>query len=242
MNDVMKEYDLPQFHGEEAVPAQQPAQTETAPQGEPAMNNYQIVEGTVVDEPETVAETQPPSKLQRLWRTFSAWALGVLSFALAAYLVFFFAFYQPIRKERDSLLDTTAVQAQQILDANETIDTLTADLDAMTVERDGLLSDQALYQGYVPFLDLKNDLLLLQKAYLEEDSAGATLALTKTLTDLEAFVPYLTGTNAPMTDVLRGKIALLSTVEADTAANIEEVETIYDFLLELEDDIFGGLK
>ena len=242
MNDSMNEYDIPQFPGDEEEPQEELNKTESASPEEPVEASTEIIEGTMVEEPETVTEKKPPTKLQRTVHTVSTWALAILGFALVLYLVLFFFFYQPLRKERDAFAETNATLEVQLADTREELEAVNSELAEVTAESDQLLLDTEDYQGYVHFLNLKNDLLLLQKAYLEQDQDGATLAKSKATGDLEAFVPFLTGTNEPMVDVLRGKIALLSTVEADTAANIDEVETIYAFLLELEDDIFGELE
>jgi hypothetical protein len=249
MNDEMKEYDLPEtpLAGETPENKSVNAEKSVEPVGEEELNpefavsepsgNFES-EGIETD---TGVEKKPPSKFQQLIHTVSVWVLGILGFALVVFLVFFFVMYRPMKQAHDALFETNTGLEEQLSDYRVELETLTDDYQAVTSERDDLLSDAVLYQGYVHFLNLKNDMLLLQKAYLEKDLGAATLALTKANKDFEAFVPALTKANEPMVDVLRSKLALLSTVVGDTAANIEEVETIYDFLLEMEDDIFGLL-
>lgn len=241
MNDEMKEYDLPEISGKGKNPETDPKILES--QIDPLIPEGEFL-GDAEDEfveTELVVAQKPPSKFQKLVHKVSVWLLGILGFALVLFLVFYFAMYRPIKQAHDALIETNAALEDQLSEYRVDVETLTSDYQAVTSERDGLLSDASLYQGYVHFLNLKNDMLLLQKAYLEDDQDAATLAITKATGDLEAFVPTLTVANEPMVDVLRSKVALLSTMEEDTAANIEEVETIYDFLLEMEDDIFGLL-
>ena len=243
MNDEMKEYDLPEFNGDSDIPAEDPPVEEPViemPHEEPVI--AELTEGTVFEEPETIVETKPPSKFQVLVHKIVVWALGILSLALLVYLLFYFLMYRPLRLEHDTLTTTNGTLESELSDTREDLDTLTTQYSEVTVLRDTLLADNGLYQGYVHFLNLKNDMLLLQKAYLEEDNEAAALALNKTNRDLESFSNTLQGADETLADVIFAKVALLTTVDEDQAANIEEVETIYDFLLEMEDDLYGELE
>lgn len=243
MNDEIKEYDLPEFKGDNEIPSEEPPVDEPVselPHEEPVI--AELTEGTVFEEPEAVVEIQPPSKFQVLVHKIAVWALGILSLALLVYLLFYFLMYRPLRLEHDTLTSTNETLESELSDTREDLDTLTTQYSEVTVLRDTLLADNGLYQGYVHFLNLKNDMLLLQKAYLEEDNEAAALALNKTNRDLESFSNTLQGADETLAEVIFAKVALLTTVDEDQAANIEEVETIYDFLLEMEDDLYGGLE
>lgn len=262
MNDEMKEYDLPEMNNDGALVENESSPVDEAPVVEdPVVDSVvepiddpliepiadlpkvvEVVTESFEQEPEIVTSQEPPSKFRQIIHKVSVWLLGILGFALVLYLVFYFAMFRPMKQAHDTLVTTNEEMEEQLSDYRVELETLSDDYEAVSTESDDFFDDTVLYQGYVHFLDLKNDMLLLQKAYLEEDLDSATLALTKATRDLEAFIPTLTQENEPMVDVLRSKIALLSTLEGDAAANIEEVETIYDFLLEMEDDIFGTLE
>ena len=242
MNDEIKEYDIPEFSSEENSSAEEPVIEEPVVEVSGDEPFAQLPEGTIFEEPETIVEKKPPSKFQQVIHKVAVWALGILSLALLVYLLFFFLMYRPLRLEHETLTSTNETLESQLSDTREDLDTLTTEHTEVTALRDTLLADNGLYQGYVHFLNLKNDMLLLQKAYLEEDSQAAALALNKVNRDLESFSNTLEGSDETLAEVLFAKVALLTTVEEDKAANIEEVETIYDFLLEMEDDLFGGLE
>ncbi|MEE4194008.1 MAG: hypothetical protein V2J07_02305 [Anaerolineae bacterium] len=243
MNDEMKEYDLPEFHGNEdsgieAAPSVESVQETPV---EEAEIFGEITEGSVYEEPEAIVEQKTPGKFQQLMHKVAVWALGILSLGLIVYLAFYFLMYRPLNMAHETLMDTNETLEEQLSDYRNELDTLNSDYAAVSIERDVLLSDNALYQGYVYFLSLKADMLLLQKAYLDEDTIAAALALNKINRDLDLFSATLQGPDETLGEVIYAKVSLLTTVDADIAVNIEEVETIYDYLLEMEDDLYGGL-
>ena len=242
MNDEMKEYDLPGADDESVNELPEPELPSTSEQPllvldpvEPAPVNE------TVPELDATAEQKPPSKFKQTIHQISIWLLAILGFALVLYLVLFFAVYRPMKQSYQSLEEMNVEMEDQLSEYRIDLEQLSTDYEAMVTDRNQLLDENELYRAYVDFLNLKNDMLLLQKAYLEGDLDAATLAKGKANNDLEAFVPTLEVLNEPMVDVLRTNLALLTTLESDMDANVDEVETIYTFLLEMEDDLFGTL-
>lgn len=234
MKDDMQEYDLP-GDDEESQEDVEPVEIMKHDdfQNEP-------FEGETIDLP-VGKQKKPDSRFKQLARKVGVWVLAVLGFSLALLLVFYFALYRPLDLRAQALEEQATEMEGQLSEYRTEVSDLTSRYDTVTVERDDLLADKGQYQLFVDYLSLQIDLRHLQVGFLEEDNVAVRVALLNAQEHLTSIAPMLREVDSEFVDLLEGRLVLLKSTSKTVDENVQDVERMFNYLLSLQDTLFGNL-
>jgi len=234
MKDDVQEYDLP---GDEEENQEDAEQIEIMKHDDIQQEPFAV---ETFDLP-VDRQKRPDSRFKQLARKVGVWLLIVLGFSLALLLVFYFAFYRPIDLRAQALEEQATQMEGQLSDYRTELEDLTSRYEEVTTERDDLLADKARYQLFVDYLSLQIDLRHLQVGFLEEDNAAVRVALLNAEEHLGSIAPMLREVDAEFVDLLQGRLVLLKSTGKNTDENVQDVERMFNYLLSLQDTLFGTL-
>ena len=197
-------------------------------------------EGETIDLP-VYGQKKPESSFKRKARKVGAWVLGILGFTLALLLVFYFVFYRPMDLKSQALEEQATDMEGQLTDYRAELSDLTSSYEGVTIERDDLLADNAQYQLFADYLLLQIDLRHLQVAFLQEDAAAVRVALLNAEKHLGAIAPMLQEVDSEFVDLLQSRLVLLKSTSNTVEENVLDVERMFNYLLSLQDTLFGAL-
>jgi chromosome segregation ATPase len=186
-------------------------------------------------------QKKPDSRFKQLARKVGIWVLAVLGFSLALMLVFYFALYHPINLRAQALEEQATEMEGQLSEYRTELSDLTSRYETVTAERDDLLADKAQYQLFVDYLLLQIDLRHLQVGFLEEDNAAVRVALLNAQEHLTSIAPMLREVDSEFVDLLQGRLVLLKSTSKPVEENVQDVERMFNYLLSLQDTLFGNL-
>lgn len=184
---------------------------------------------------------KPQSGFKEKARKVGAWILGILGFALALALVFYFVFYRPMDLNTQALEEQATDMEGQLSDYRAELSDLTSSYEGVTVERDDLLAVNAEYQLFADYLLLQIDLRHLQVAFLEEDDAAVRVALLNAEEHLTSLEPMMREVDSEFVDLLQARLVLLKSTTNEVEENVLDVERMFNYLLSLQDTLFGTL-
>lgn len=183
----------------------------------------------------------PQNSFKQKARKVGAWVLGILGFSLALLLVFYFVFYRPIDLNAQALEEQTTDMEGQLTDYRAELSDLTSSYEGVTVERDDLLAENAQYRLFADYLLLQIDLRHLQVGFLEEDDAAVRVALLNAEEHLTSLEPMLREVDSEFVDLLQSRLVLLKSTSKPVDENVQDVERMFNYLLSLQDTLFGTL-
>jgi hypothetical protein len=234
MKDNIQEYDLP---GDDDESQEDTEPVEVMKQDDIAQEPFAV---ETIDLP-VEGEKKPDSRLKKSLRKVGFWVLAVLGFSLALLLVFYFALYRPIDLRAQALEEQATEMEEQLSEYRTELSDLTSRYDTVTAERDDLLADKAQYQLFADYLLLQIDLRHLQVGFLEEDDAAVRVALLNAEEHLDSIEPMLREVDAEFVDLLQGRLVLLKSTSKEVDENVQDVERMFNYLLSLQDTLFGTL-
>jgi hypothetical protein len=234
MKDDMHEYDLP-GDDEESQEDEQPVEVMKQDDIQPEPFAMETIDLPVAD------EKKPDSRLKKSLRKVGLWVLAVLGFSLALLLVFYFALYRPIDLRAQALEEQSTQMEGQLSEYRTELSDLTSRFEDVTAERDELLADKAQYQLFVDYLLLQIDLRHLQVGFLQEDDAAVRVALLNAEEHLDSIEPMLREVDAEFVDLLQGRLVLLKSTSKEVDENVQDVERMFNYLLSLQETLFGTL-
>jgi hypothetical protein len=234
MKDTIQEYDLPgdDDESQEEVEPVETMNNEDSQQEPSAVETIDLpVEG----------EKKKDSRLKKSLRKVGLWVLAMLGLSLALLLLFYFAFYRPIDLRAQALEEQATEMEGQLSEYRTDLSDLTSRYETVTVERDDLLADNDLYRLFVDYLLLQIDLRHLQAGFLQEDDAAVRVALLNAEEHLDSIAPLLREVDAEFVDLLQGRLVLLKSTSKEVDENVQDVERMFNYLLSLQDTLFGTL-
>lgn len=172
-------------------------------------------------------------------KVIGLWAGAFIGFGLVVFLLVYFLMFRPLKLEHDALVTNAATMETQLADYRTDISSKETQIAALQAQVDALETQNAQYADYSVYLKLLNNLSQMQKAQMIGDAASMRVALANAEENLQKLLPLISATDVSLADLLQERLALLATSTAEPEEIYQEVETIYVYLLELQETLFG---
>lgn len=186
-------------------------------------------------------ETKPESKVKKLVRQVGIWALAFLGFGLLIFLLVYFLMVRPATLNNQVLTESNTAMETQLAEYRDELDAVTSDLDQSTETVATLGSTVDLYEKYSAYNKLLNNLAQMQKAVIMNDTVSKRVALANAQENLDKLEVLLMDYDASLVELLQERLTYLATTDGDADEVYQEVETMYVYLLELQETLFGDL-
>ncbi len=183
-----------------------------------------------------IEEPKPESKTRVFFRKLFRSTLGFLiifgiGFAVAAYTI-----YKPAVALQNSTMGELEDAQAQIADLDAQISTL----QSAALESDAKLAEQSNFELHVAVLNARVDVANASLKIVEDNAAGALLALEKTDETLALIKSLLPAAQSDVIAAMDQRLALILTEIADNPfAAGSDLNVLATSLLQLEDATFG---
>lgn len=186
-------------------------------------------------------DTKEEGKFIKNLRRIGVWVLAFVGFGVIVFLLAYFLMYRPLSLEQQALTENSEAMEIQLTDYRDDVDMKTTKIASL---EDGLTlmeEEITLYGQYTVYLKLLNNLAQMQKAAIIGDAVSMRVAVANAQTNLDQLLPLLTEYDTSLADLLQQRLTLLATTDAEADEVYQEVETMYVYLLELQETLFGDV-
>jgi len=184
---------------------------------------------------------KPDSALTKKVKVIAIWVGAFVGFGLIVFLLAYFLMFRPLKLAHDSLTANADEMETQLAAYRDEISAKDTQIAEMQTNVEGLQTENALYTDYVVYLKLLNNLSQMQKAQMMGDAASMRVALANAEENLAKLLPMISAVDASLGELLQERLALLASSTADAEEIYQEVETVYVYLLELQETLFGDV-
>lgn len=202
-----------------------------------------MLEAMFTPEASTSGSPQPTRKEKWLARLkiIGIWAGVIIGFGLLVFLLTYFLMVRPLKLANGTLEENAATMETQLADYRTEIADQTEQIAALEAQADELQIENALYADYVVYLKLLNNLTQMQRAQLLDDAAEMKVSLANANENLIRLEPRLATADDSLMALLQERLAALETSKAGTQEMVQEIKTLYVYLFELQETLFGTL-
>ena len=186
-------------------------------------------------------DVKPESKTRKIVRQVGIWVLAFLGFGLLIFLLTFFLMVHPATLNNQVLTENNAAMETQMADYRDELDGLQTDYDVATQMISTMDSTIILYSKYSAYNKLLNNLAQMQKAVVLNDAVSKRVALANAQENLDKLEVLLMDYDASLVELLQERLTYLATTDGEADEVYQEVETMYVYLLELQETLFGDL-
>jgi hypothetical protein len=190
--------------------------------------------------PPTPGKKPPAAWVQKL-KTIGIWVGAFIGFGLVVFLLVYFLMFRPLKLAHDALAANAEQMETQLADYRTEIEAKETEISDLQAQVAGLEAENALYAEYMVYLKLLNNLASMQKAQMIGDATSMRVALANGQENLGKLLPLLSDADPSLAELLQERLALLATSDAEPEEMYQEVETIYVYLLELQETLFGDV-
>lgn len=200
-----------------------------------------LPEGKESEEEPFDFDTKKESKFIKNLRRIGIWVLAFIGFGVIVFLTIYFLMYRPLSLENQALTENSETMETQLAEYRDDVDMKTVQITSL---EDGLIlmeEEVTLYGQYMVYLKLLNNLAQMQKAAIMGDAVSMRVAVANSQTNLDRLLPLLTEYDTSLADLLQQRLTLLATTNGEAEEVYQEVETMYVYLLELQETLFGDV-
>ena len=202
-----------------------------------------MLEAMFTPESSTSGSSQPTGKEKFLARVKSVgiWAAVVIGFGLLVFLLTYFLMVRPLKLANGTLEENAAAMEIQLAEYRTEIADQAEQIAALEAQTDELQTENALYADYMVYLKLLNNLTQMQRAQLLDDAAEMKVSLANAHENLIRLEPRLATADDSLMALLQERLSALETSKAGMQEMVQEIKTLYVYLFELQETLFGTL-
>lgn len=185
--------------------------------------------------------TKKESKVIKNLRRIGIWVLAFVGFGVIVFLLAYFLMYRPLSLEHQALTENSEAMETQLTEYRDDVDKKTSQISALEDSLTLMEEENLLYGQYTVYLKLLNNLAQMQKATIMGDDVSMRVAVANAQTNLDQLLPLLTEYDTSLADLLQQRLTLLATTDGMPDEVYQEMETMYVYLLELQETLFGDV-
>ncbi|MCD6476421.1 MAG: hypothetical protein J7K85_09220 [Anaerolineaceae bacterium] len=185
--------------------------------------------------------TKKESKVIKNLRRIGVWVLAFVGFGVIVFLLAYFLMYRPLSLEHQALTENSEAMETQLTEYRDDVDKKTSQISALEDSLTLMEEENLLYGQYTVYLKLLNNLAQMQKATIMGDDVSMRVAVANAQMNLDQLLPLLTEYDTSLADLLQQRLTLLATTDGMPDEVYQEVETMYVYLLELQETLFGDV-
>jgi len=186
-------------------------------------------------------DTKKESKIIKNLRRIGIWVLAFIGFGVIVFLLAYFLMYRPLSLEHQALTENSETMETQLTEYRDDVDKKTSQISALEDSLTLMEEENLLYDQYAVYLKLLNNLAQMQKAVIIGDAVSMRVGVANAQTNLDQLLLLLTEYDTSLADLLQQRLTLLATTDAEADEVYQEVETMYVYLLELQETLFGDV-
>ncbi len=185
--------------------------------------------------------TKKESKVIKNLRRIGVWVLAFVGFGVIVFLLAYFLMYRPLSLEHQALTENSEAMETQLTEYRDDVDKKTSQISALEDSLTLMEEENLLYGQYTVYLKLLNNLAQMQKATIMGDDVSMRVAVANAQMNLDQLLPLLIEYDTSLADLLQQRLTLLATTDGMPDEVYQEVETMYVYLLELQETLFGDV-
>jgi len=143
--------------------------------------------------------------------------------------------------EHQALTENSEAMETQLTEYRDDVDKKTSQISALEDSLTLMEEENLLYGQYTVYLKLLNNLAQMQKATIMGDDVSMRVAVANAQMNLDQLLPLLIEYDTSLADLLQQRLTLLATTDGMPDEVYQEVETMYVYLLELQETLFGDV-